>query len=779
MDTAVAAEMPSQLDTQAWRVLDVPAVLAEWEKRCAHDYGRCHVRELTPWVDRDVILERMDWTRAVLERDRAGFTTPAGPLPDIFPLLEVARHPGATLSGVELVRILQVLEAQHLCADYLRTVEDLLQPLASTMVPDRKLLGLLARALDPDGILQGGASTELARLRRQYRQVREGLVRQLQGYLRDPERQPYWQDHTVVQRAGRYLLPIRTDFKNRVRGVVHDRSASGETLFIEPLDAVDTNNLLQEIQLAERQEVERILRELTGIVGQQADRIGVSLALLGRLEAIRAGLELARGWNGEVLELGREPAFDLQELCHPLLQLRHPGSMVSNSIRLGEEYWQILVTGPNAGGKTALLKAVGLAHILGYLGLPVPARGHLGYFCRIYAVIGDSQDIQADLSTFSAQMQWVREILRLASRDTLVLLDEPGNGTDPREGAALAQAVALALRDRRVLALLTSHMEMMRLHAIGEEGVLIAGMGFDTGRMCPSYRLQAGVAAASQGLAIARHLGLPAEVLDRAVRIHDGEKEDWERREEIREQLLRHALAFEASARREAEEAAQLRRRLQEELQRAEQAREQVARESREYWGGLLADAREQVRERIASLKAGRNTQAASEVLAAVDARFEPEQKADVSVFPQPGTRGLFLPLRQAVEVQRVDLAQGRLQILLRGKQIWIPREQFRGDAALELPAETGKSYYVAPGEHPWRLDLRGQRRDQAWMALQRHVDGALAAGRQQVEILHGTGNGVLAAMVRDFARQDPRVLSWRMARPEQGGGGVSELDLR
>jgi len=761
-------------------MLDGPAVLDAWTGRCAHEYGRREVLGRLPWVDLAEVRERLAWSLCVQERDRLGFSAPAAALPDITSLLHLAQRPGAVLAGKELLLVLRVVEEQDRYAHYLGAVDDDLQHWASSVAPEPALLQMLARALDADGVLLDSASPALARLRQDLRRARDSLQQQLNATLRDPRWRDFWQDPVIVQRNGRFLLPLKVQFKGRFRAIIHDRSASGGTLFVEPLDAVDANNRLWEAERAVQEEQERILKDLTWRVGQKAEAIGAALDVMGRVEAARAGLELGSAWGGELLPVQPEPAFDLHDLRHPLLALRHPETVVGNALALGQSQRQLVITGPNAGGKTALLKALGLCHLLAYLGLPVPARGRLGYFRQILAVIGDAQDIQADLSTFSAQLTRLRAVLMRADAHSLLLLDELGNGTDPREGAALARAIGGELLDRGALAVLTSHMEALKRYALERPQIVLGGMGFDVQALRPTYRLQLGMGGASHGLAIARRLGLPSSVLDRAEVIHASEQEDWELWEARRENLLQEAQRERQEAARLRAEAERLQTHWRKEQELAAAARERAAAEARRHWEEELARARAQVRAAIAALKAGRDTAAATARLDALDAELRPRNGGSPSSkLPKAGDRGLFLPLRQPVEVLRVDAPGQKLLIEIRGKQLWVPLEQFRQDPGARPAPERGASHYPSPETHPWRLDLRGQRRDAARQALERHVDGAIAAGRQRVEVLHGTGNGVLADLVREFAQTDARILAWRMARPEQGGGGVSELDLR
>ncbi|WP_414039831.1 endonuclease MutS2 [Acidithiobacillus sp. M4-SHS-6] len=758
--------------------LDLEDIRTAWGAQCAHPYGQDYVANLHPWVALAEIHQRQQLAQCLEQRSGAGSSLPIMALPEIRAWLDLVERPGAVLAGRQLLQVSQVLLGQKRYAAALREVDDALTEWATDLDPSPSLLRRLQQSLDEEGELLDTASAELQAIRRQLRQGRNDIQRFLQGFLRHPDWQDYWQEPLIVLRSDRYVLPLKASHKGRFKAIVHDRSASGETLFVEPLSAVDLNNQLVQDRQTERQEQEKVLRALSAAVGQEAASIRRALQHLGKLDGVRAGLELGKAYQGALVPVGRRPVFALHKLRHPLLCMQHPGQVVGNALALGEQHQQLVITGPNTGGKTALLKALGLNHLMAYLGLPIAAEGQLGYFRQGFAVIGDAQDIHADLSTFSAQVSRLRVVLEQADSHSLVLLDELGNGTDPREGGALAQAVAEELLAVKACTILTSHLEVMKRYALSRAGVALAGMGFDADTLTPTYRLQWGVGGASHGLTIARRIGMPEPLMGRAEALYADDREDWERWEAQREGLLRaaqQAMDEATLARMEADKSA---KRLQRELDAARQERERVAEEARSEWQQLLENARGEVRKTIAALKAGRDTQAASAALEQSGAPFRAVQDA-VPALPEVGSRGLFLPLRQVTQIMRVDALRQRLQIQLRGKQLWIPLAQFRADAALELPKEKGSTQYASPENHPWRLDLRGQLRDAAWQALCRHVDGAIASGRQQVEVLHGKGNGVLAEMVREFAQQDPRVTQWRMARPEQGGGGVSELELR
>ncbi|MFZ5613479.1 MAG: endonuclease MutS2 [Pseudomonadota bacterium] len=766
--------------------LDLPALRAHWLEHVSHCYGRDHVAVLQPAATLASARERLHWSEALLDLQRLGEDLPAHALPDIRPHLSAAQRPGAWLEAGDLLDVRVVLDALR---DYRAALEraapeNPLRALGQQLQAPAALAERLRQSLDEDGQVRDQASPDLARLRRQIQSTRREIRSLLQQLLGRGDLADAWQEQLVTLRAERYVLPLRATHKGRVKGIVHDRSASGETLFIEPLDVIDLNNQLITQQQDERAEVVRILRALTAAVGEAAPALLPMLTEVGRLDGVRAGLLLARGYGGELPEIDARPAFDLRTLRHPLLCLQLGlGQVMPADLALGEALRQLIVTGPNTGGKTVLLKSVGLVHAMAYLGLPIPARGRCGWFGRILTVIGDEQSIEHNLSTFSAQLLRLRLVLEQADADSLVLLDELGSGTDPREGGALGTAVAEALCQRNSLSLITTHLEALKHYALNRPGVQVASMHFDVEALRPTHQLQLGRSGESHAIDIAQRLALPEEITGRARVLLQEQESAVDRLVRERDRILNEAADARQSAAAAEAAAAAAWQAAEADRQAAAAARERAYEEARREWQDTLGQARRQVKQRIQQLKTGRDTTGAAQSLNELDARFQGKKPAtrpqQPSRLPQPGDVGLFHPYRLPATVLQVDVEHNRIQVSARGKQLWGRLDQFEPKSGLQLPKEERTATVSRPTAEPrLQLDLRGQRRDEAEENLLRYLDEARAHGLTQVSILHGTGNGVLAEMVRAVLRADPRVKSFAMARPERGGAGVTELEL-
>lgn len=723
----------------------------------------------------------------LLDFQRLGEDLPAGDLPDIRPLLQEAAIPGAWLEGRQLLAVASIIDQ----------IRDLRHSLLRAP-PDNRLLALgqglsapvalanhIRRCLDEDGQVRDQASDALASVRREIQQQRGEVQRLLQGLLNRAHLAEAWQERLITLRNERYVLPLRASHRGRVKGPVHDRSASGETLFIEPLEVLELNNQLIGLHLAERQEVMRVLRELTAALQAEADALKPLLDTLGRLDALRAGALLARRYDGQVPTLQAVPGFDLQQLRHPLLCLQHGSQTVTpNALRMDPEHRQWIISGPNTGGKTVLIKATGLVHLMAWLGLPIPASGVCGWFDQVLTVIGDAQSVEHNLSTFSSQLLRLNMVLQAANAQSLVLLDELGSGTDPDEGGALGVAIAEALLHSGAICLISTHLVAIKHYAVARPGVRIASMRFDAVQLKPAYQLQMDISGDSHAIDIAQTLRLPGAIIDRA-------RQHLHQQQSAVDRLLRerdHILAEAEQARTQAQidriSAEQMQAEARQALDAASAAQVRAYSEAQREWQDTLREAKQQVKQRIQTLKSARDTSAVSQQLNALDQQISaqaPPIPADTTSdgLPPIGATGLFLPYRLPATVLEIDPKQQRIRVDMRGKLVWGRIDQFQPQAGLQVPkADAGVSTHSAVSES-LQLDLRGQRYEEAEQNLLRFVDNAHVRNHLQLRILHGTGNGVLASMVRQVLRHDPRIAELRMARPEQGGAGVTEITLK
>jgi len=723
---------------------------------------------------------------------------------DIRGALERASRSGR-LTPAELLEIADTLIATEKFATRLRDwrgthlagVRDALDP-----APD--LAQRIGRSVDESGELLDTASSELAAIRKRLRTAQDRVRERLNAMLRSTQMAGVIGEPIVTVRAGRYVIPIRAEAKGRVKGIVHDQSASGATLFIEPLTVVGLNNAWTEATLAETAEEERILDELSGIVENRAEALHESLAALARADLWMARARVAVAMDG-VRPAIAEDAAELLSARHPLLG----AEAVPIDLRLGDRfgYRALVVTGPNTGGKTVSLKTLGLLALMHQAGLRVPAAGgaRLPVFARVMADIGDEQSIAQSLSTFSSHLRNVVRFVEVAGPQTLVLLDEIGAGTDPTEGSALAMAILARLLDAGAMVAATTHYADLKTFATEHAGVSNAAVEFDVKTLRPTYRLTIGLPGKSQAFAIAERLGLPAQILGDARERITAEHATME------ETLAAITQAQEAQA---AElEAAQAERSAASEER--ELARGGVARARREA-ATLLADARraaddliaraerdvadlrrEMTRQRnLAGSRRGANTAAfdemsrraqrarpatepPSEDLEAIAEAGDHEERAQ----PRVGLWGRSRTLGTDGRIVEISGRTGRITVETDGARLVLPAddvevidEPISGPTPRDLEAEELRRRAAARVSPT--IDLHGERVEAALERLAAYLDDALLAGLDSVVIVHGIGTGALRRAVRDALREHPRVHGFRGGRKDEGGEGATVAEL-
>ncbi|MCD6518629.1 MAG: endonuclease MutS2, partial [Anaerolineae bacterium] len=601
------------MDDKYLAILEYFKILDQLVEYTAFSASRELALQLRPVPDEEGVRQRLQETTEAKDLLAKYPELTVSGARDVRPLVRRAVL-GAALQPQELLDVrATLLSARSLRGVLWRLREDypLLSSKAKDLVPLGQVVDEIERCLDNEGRVLDSASPALARIRRDSMLARQRVLDRLQRIISSKATAPFLQEPLVTERNGRYVIPLKAEFKGRIPGIIHDQSASGATLFVEPLETVELNNRWHELQLAEAREVERILAELSKLVGEHAAEIVRNVERLAELDLALAKARYSFALKGLPPEIAparwplAEPEEDLEPTEHPLclLQARHPllpkDSVVPIDVYIGGNYTVLVVTGPNTGGKTVTLKTVGLLAAMAQAGMHIPAAdgSRVPVFEGIYADIGDEQSIEQSLSTFSSHMGHIVDILHRASARSLVLLDELGAGTDPVEGAALAQALVKAFLEKGCLMLCSSHYAELKAFAFQTPMVENASVEFDLETLSPTYRLSIGLPGRSNAFAIAQKLGLPKEVIARARRFVSKEERTLD------QMLARIREAQEAAeqARREAEESRersrQLERELRQKLAAIEEARRQVLNEARREGLEELEQLRNELRE--------------------------------------------------------------------------------------------------------------------------------------------------------------------------------------
>ncbi len=781
------------MDSKTLRVLEYDKILERLAAHCDFPPSAERARALRPTPSLRKARVRLAETGEA-RRLLASHPLNIGGARDIRSQVDLAAR-GGVLEAGDLLEIKDTLAA---CRDLKKAIlrlEDeypLLAQVASRLPDTYGIVTAVSHALSERGEVLDTASPDLASIRAELRVAHDRLTARLQKIITNPKIAPMLQEAIITQRDGRYVIPLRAEFKGQIKAIVHDQSASGATLFVEPLSLVELNNRYRELQLAERDEVRRVLADLSAHVAAHAEAILSGLRALAELDLLFAKARYAEELDASeptLLDSANRPPLRLLSARHPLLD---PETVVPIDVVLEEGVRALVITGPNTGGKTVTLKTVGLLALMAQAGLHIPAQegSELPCFRAVYADIGDEQSIEQSLSTFSAHIKTIIRILKKADARSLVVLDELGAGTDPQEGSALARAILSYLLERGAMTLVATHYPELKLYAHATEGVMNASVEFDLHTLRPTYHLTIGLPGRSNALAIAKRLGLPEAVLAAArSEIHPDALRAEDLLDEIqRQRRLAHKERRKAEkARREAH---RLRRELTERLEKIEDERLAILEEAREEARAEVEALREEVRELRRMLRKARQPlEIAKEVEARVEAleknvpRRAPRRRVDEEPLPAIGDRVHIRSLKVDGVVTALDGEEAEVQAgMLR---VRVPLDDLRRKSAPEAdaaPRRAEASPAVQSVSTPLPsvdLDLRGRRVDEALEALERHLEQAYLAGLPFVRVIHGKGTGALRQAVREALRGNPYAASFEEGKEGEGGAGVTVVKVK
>jgi len=724
-----------------------------------------------------------------------------GDVSDVSASLERADR-GGSLQPKELLRIAGVLRCARTIKGYVSEddKQTVLDALFKALTPNKYLEDKIFGAILSEEEIADNASPELSDIRRHMR-LQAGKIRDsLQKVISSPAYSKYLREPIITIRQGRYVVPVRSEFKNEVPGLVHDVSATGSTYFVEPMSAVNANNALRELELKEKKEIERILAELSSEAAAHAEDINLDYQMLVQLDVIFAKAKLAyrmRAWAPIMNDQGR---VDLRKARHPLID---PQKVVPISVRLGSDFDTMIITGPNTGGKTVTLKTVGLLTLMAECGLHIPAGdgSQLSTFDAILADIGDEQSIAQSLSTFSSHMRTIVDVVAQCDDRTLVLFDELGAGTDPAEGAALAMAIIEFCRKMGSRVVATTHYAELKLYAMRTKGVINASCEFDVETLQPTYKLLIGIPGKSNAFAISRKLGLSEDILKEADDLVGKSDKDFE---DVLSQLEQQRQQME-SARLEAE-------RLKQETAKIKQQSEEYHAQLRKEKEKAMEAARKEAQYIIEEARAAANI--ASEELKALRKQLQDSAdatginqrqaelrrnlnevedklraKAPEKDRPKP-TRGILvgdtvelLKLGTKANVIAINkdgtyqLQAGILKLSARADEIYLLEHENPYKAKGERPKHSGREMKMTA--MPQEVDLRGMDSVEAITVMERYLDEAMRSNLASVRIIHGKGTGTLRAAVQQALRKNKYVKKFRLGVYGEGEDGVTIAEFR
>ncbi len=785
------------------RVLEFPKILEMLSALAVTEPGREAARQLTPSGDADTVRRWQAETEEASSVYAYNGSNPMAWFTDVRPFLKLAKA-GGTLSPKALLQVADVLRASRTVRSALVTDREdtpLLTELGSRLATNRALEEEIFDAIISEEEISDHASPDLYAIRRQMRVLNDRVREKLNGIIRSSSMQKYLMDAIVTMRNGRYVVPVKAECRANVPGIVHDQSGTGSTLFIEPMGVVEAGNELKQWTIKEKNEIERILGEFSDRIAPDAELIASNLDLMARLDVIFAKAALARQMRAVPPKLNEQGHVRLIQARHPLID---PQKVVPSTLWLGEEFTTLVITGPNTGGKTVTLKTVGLLSLMAQAGLQIPAAygSELAIFDEVFADIGDEQSIEQSLSTFSSHMTNIVEILQSVTPRSLALFDELGAGTDPTEGAALAMAILNHLLSMKVTTMATTHYSELKAFALGTPGVENASVEFNVETLRPTYRLSIGVPGKSNAFEISRKLGLPEFLIDDAnsrlskdaVRFEDVianaeyHRQIAEKERELAEQAHRETQKLRDEAERlQKELAARRETELRKARQEARQLLQKAQRESEQIISDLKKQRREGVKDHeLHNLRA--QLQGAiddnTEKIAAQEGEGAPVKEArvgDTVLLVNLNTKAVIVTPPDGKGECTVQAGALKLKANIADMRTAKPDKPEKPKGRQPAKGSGGGSGYVgvSPRAVQTECDVRGMSLDEALLAVDMFLDGAVLNKLGQVYIIHGKGTGVLRSGIQQHLRKHPAIKSFRLGKYGEGEDGVTVAELK
>ncbi len=793
------------MDEHTLKVLEFDKIREMLSKHCLSEMGKELATSIFPTKDKEIAEKEIRQTTELKEILLYEEKFPLSSMQDIRGSLKKAEPEGANLEPKELLNIAHILNISKSLIKFFKNKKEK-YPHINTLISELRsfdeILFTINSAVDPSGEIRDSASGRLSDVRHQKKTLRNRILDKLESMLGARKTKGPRQDDIITIRDGRYVIPMDESDFFQSRGIIHDRSRSGATVFVEPLVVVRMNNQLRELSLEEEAEIERILREITDLIRVELVDLDVMVRILQELDFIHAKAQLSFDYEGNAPLLNEQGYINLIEARHPLLHFPKEkkseiapkaGEVVPLSLALGKDYSTVIITGPNAGGKTVALKTVGLLTLMALTGLHIPVKPYseISVFKRVYADIGDEQSIEMSLSTFSSHMLHIKDAVKNADSESLILLDELGGGTDPKEGVALGEAIIDGLIKKEARVIITTHHGALKILAQEYPQARNASMEFDKETLTPTYRFQMGYPGSSYAIQIAQRLGMPEGIIQKAQEVLGSEERDLGALLESLEKDLKKV--------RENRQAMEEQKKVTEELmnlyrdrvkkldEREKELKTKALRESK-----LMVEATRAELERLVAQI--RKTQAQKEVVKEAHRVVEEKRTSlteELEKFEQKVTKKLGIiqtgdsvwiePLGITGEVMSKDEQSKKFKVLVGSVTYDVEEEKLtRIEEGEKVEAESeyvGTSYSI-PQVSP-EIDLRGLLAEEAFDIMDKYLDNAYLAGLTTVSVIHGKGTGALRKKIGEFLSHHHRVDNIRLGEWNEGGSGVTVVKLK
>ncbi len=794
------------MDERTLRILEFDKIINKLKSLCASELGREIAEEAVPQKQLPVVARRLKETTDAVDFILRRGSPPLGGLHDTRDSLRRVEI-GATLNPGELLRVSDTLRAARSLKNYSSIVNtntdennNHISSLISSLTSNKRIEDKINMAIVSEEEIADSASNTLSNIRRQIKDQQNSIKDKLNSMIHSSKYQKLMQESLVTMRGDRYVVPVKAECRNEVPGLVHDSSASGATVYIEPLAVVEANNSIKQLKLKEQIEIERILQELTSDVGEIVEPLKVNITIFAELDFAFAKAKLSLDFNCVCPKLNTEKRINIKKGRHPLLDNK---TVVPIDLWVGERFSTLVVTGPNTGGKTVTLKTLGLFTLMAQAGLHVPAAEgtELSMFDNIYADIGDEQSIEQSLSTFSSHMKNIVKILAEADEKSLVLFDELGAGTDPTEGAALAMSILESLHDRGAVTAATTHYSELKVYALTTEGVENASCEFDVETLRPTYHLLIGVPGKSNAFAISKRLGLRDEILNRAKEFLSGEEIQFEdvllkieknRSDSEKERLQAESYRLEIEG---------LKKELEEQQQKLNSQKEKLLREAKEEARKILLNAKQETESMLEDMRRAAREQdemlqnkAAEEVKTRLrNSIGELEGSLSENLLPRkgyikppenlkPGDSVMIVNLNQKGTVVTPPDKEGEaiIQAGIMKINVHVSNLKLVDEQAAEIQKiGSGRIGMSKAMNISTQTDIRGMNVEEAVQLLGKFLDDAAIAGLSEVIVVHGKGTGMLRNGVHQYLRSNHHVKSFRLGKYGEGESGVTIVTMK
>lgn len=792
------------MNDKTFRVLEYDKIVEKLTGKAESELGKKMAKAIRPSISLDEVEYLQRETKEALDLIIKNGNPPLFGIFDISHELKMAEI-GGTLNPGSLLKVSDSLRVSRSLKKYMKELKEeettkfpILQGLISSLRVLKSIEDEINNAIVNENEISDNASSTLRNIRRQIINKNESIRNRLNSIISSPKYRKFLQDSIVTMREGRYVVPIKQENKAYFPGLVHDQSSSGATLFVEPMAVVELNNELRELEIKEREEIERILKELSALVAEEAENIRNNQNILQRLDFIFAKGKLALEMDGTKPLLNKDGYIDIKKARHPLLD---PEEVVPIDIYLGKNFNTLVITGPNTGGKTVTLKTVGLLTLMAQSGIHIPAdfNSQMGVFDLVFADIGDEQSIEQSLSTFSSHMTNIVDILDKVEENSLVLFDELGAGTDPTEGAALAMSILDHLLKLNIRTIATTHYSQLKIYALTTDGVRNASVEFDVETLSPTYRLLIGVPGKSNAFEISKRLGLQGYIIEYAKTLVSKENVEFE---DVLQAIDKDRKIIEEN-RFEAErlkgEVEKLKEELTKEKEKTKAEREKIITRAKEEARSILRIAKEesdqivsQLREISSEIEKDRNKkihEAQEKLKSSLDQVESSLAQNVLNVKSKKIPKNLkigetveVLSLNQIGNVIELPDENGNVQVQVGIMKVNVHISTLRRAEELETEktyTSTKKIIKSKSSTIKNEIDLRGNTLDEALLDLDKYIDDAYIAGLKEAYIIHGKGTGVLREGIKSYVKGHKHVKAFRSGKYGEGGDGVTVIELK